>query len=105
LNEKLSKQVKTKIQERIKLIEGCPPVVRVNHPQHVLNPPYGYPSSTQAPSTQKILNDIESATATTIGIAPQQPTTFAAAQALSERTKAMQSAGKIEPGRTSARKF
>lgn len=95
LNEKLSIKVKTKLTERIKEIEsrmGQPPIV------HRIIP------SAQAPSTQKILDEM--------AMNPQpveapQANTFATAQALQSRQQAIAIAasGKPEAGRSSPRKF
>jgi len=97
LNEKLSVEVKTKITERIRDIESRMSVSPNFKPNIVAN-------SVQAPSTQKILDEMAM---NPVPVEPQQPSSVAAAQALASRQAAIMIAasGKPEPGRTSPRKF
>lgn len=101
LNHKLTASTKKIVAQRIGDVEATFTFAP--------RPIYLPPPSAQAPSTQKLLDQI-AADAAPIEIPP--PTTPAAAQALQARSAAINRAansdpfrGKPEPGRTSPRKF
>ena len=94
LNHKLTASTKKLISERIKVVESELTTKSQHRPMA--------PSSAQAPSTQRILDEMTQ----------PEPVTQAAAQALQSRSAAIKKAidsgpfgGKPEPGRTSPRKF
>lgn len=94
--EKLTASIKDLVIERIGVVESLliqAPVIRSN-------PNFGVVK--QAPSTQKLLEEMGQQTAEQALIGAQ---TQAAVQALQARQQAIASAGKTEPGRISPRKF
>jgi hypothetical protein len=102
LNQKLNKEVKTLITERIKLIEAKPTAYQPQRgPAQVFVPPelVGQSPSTIANLMKDPIPLVEPA--------PVIASTAATAMALAERQKAIQvsMSGKPEPGRTSPRKF
>lgn len=91
--EKLTASIKDLVIERIGVVESLliqAPVIRSNPNLGVVK---------QAPSTQKLLEEMEQEHPAQIA------QTQAAAQALQARQQAIASAGKTEPGRISPRKF
>lgn len=107
LNEKLPVEIKKEVAERIKDVEQrlVQPVVSPT----VFHSPIAVARNAQAPSTQRILDEMVADPSGNNSI-PQAPAvaipaTPAAAHALQSRQEAINKAGKIEPGRTSARKF
>jgi hypothetical protein len=102
LEHELKKDTQKLIRERIKEIEARPTAVHAQAPR----PAQG----NQAPSTQKLLDEMAQATGSPVPQMAAQipnPSTNAAAQALMHRAELIAQAvsGKEEKGRSSPRKF
>lgn len=108
LNDKLPLEIKKEVAERIKEVEATLIVTHIPPPYRpqVIPPPVSFIRTTtdQAPSTQKILDEMAM---NPVPVAPVLASSPVAAQALSARNESIRKgmSGRPEPGRTSPKKF